>query len=196
VKFNGPKVKLSRRLSIPLTPKAARVMERRQDKPGMHAGRPQRMSDYALQLLEKQRLRFQYNVSEKQMRGCFAKASRMKGRTGENMVCLLERRLDAFVLRSGFAPSIFAARQVVGHGHIEVNGRRSRSSSLTLRPGDKVSIREGSRTKQIFDMDWAAYEPPSYIERGELEATLTRTPARDEVPITCDEQVVVEFYSR
>lgn len=199
MKYNGPKVKLSRALGIALTPKAARVMERRPYKPGMHGqARQQRMSDYALQLQEKQRLRFQYNVSEKQMRRYYSKATRMKGRTGENLVYLLERRLDAFVLRAGFAPTIFAARQIVGHGHITVNGRKSRTPSTLLRPGDKIQVREKSRKKAIFEMDWEVYVPPTYVERdtSDLAATFVRRPEREEVPVVCEEQAVVEFYSR
>jgi len=199
MKYNGPKVKLSRKLGTALTPKAARIMERRPHKPGMHGdARQRRLSDYGFQLLQKQGLRFQYNVSERQMRRYFEKASSMKGRTGENLVYLLERRLDAFVLRAGFAPSIFAARQVVGHGHVEVNGRRAHTPSLQLRPGDKVAIRDKSKKLQIFEMEWSAYTPPEYIERDvdSLEATLTRRPARDEVPVICEETAVVEYYSR
>lgn len=199
MKYNGPKVRLSRRLGTAMTPKAARIMEKRPTRPGMHgAAMQRRLSDYGYQLLEKQRLRFQYNVTEKQMRRAFAKASRMKGRTGENLVALLERRLDAFVLRSGFAPTIHAARQIAGHGHLEVDGVRAFTPSMTLKPGATVSVREKSRKLQIFEMDWDAYRPPGYIERDvqKLSATLTRIPERSEVPVTCEEQSVVEFYSR
>ena len=196
VKYNGPKVKRSRRIGIALTPKAQQVFNKKG--PDAGNGRPRRESEYGLQLVEKQRLRFQYNVSEKQMRRYFAAALRQKGRTGENLVIALERRLDAFVLRSGFAPTIFAARQLVGHGHFEVNGSRARSSSQLLRPGDRVRVREQSQKKEIFEMDWAAYSPPTYIERDtdELTSTMSRIPERSEIPVVCEEQYVVEFYSR
>lgn len=199
MKFNGSKVKLSRRLGVALTPKAARIMERRPQPPGQHGASTQRrMSDYAVQLREKQRLRFQYNVSERQLRRIFERASRIKGRTGPNLVRLLETRLDAAVLRAGFAPTIYAARQIVGHGHFAVNGRRVDLPSYTLRAGDKFAVRDGSKKKDLFEMDWAAYQPPGYIERDEasLSAVLVRLPDREEIPVICEDTLVVEFYSR
>ena len=199
MKFNGAKTRLSRRLGVALSPKAQRIMEKRPDPPGQHGQSTQRrMSDYAIQLREKQRLRFQYNVSERQMRLYFARAARQKGRTGPNLVRLLETRLDAAVLRAGFAPTIYAARQIVGHGHFEVNGKRVTIASYGLKPGDTYRVRERSKKAQIFEMDWAAYNPPGYLERDEtsLSAKLVRLPDREEVPITCEETLVVEFYSR
>jgi small subunit ribosomal protein S4 len=199
MKFNGAKTRLSRRLGVALSPKAQRIMEKRPEPPGQHGASTQRrMSDYAIQLREKQRLRFQYNVSERQMRLYFARASRQKGRTGPNLVRLLETRLDASVLRAGFAPTIYAARQIVGHGHFEVNGHRVTIASYGLKPGDTFRVRERSKKAQIFEMDWAAYTPPGYLERDEasLSAKLVRLPDREEVPITCEETLVVEFYSR
>ena len=199
MKFNGAKTRLSRRLGVALSPKAQRIMEKRPEPPGQHGASTQRrMSDYAIQLREKQRLRFQYNVSERQMRLYFARASRIKGRTGPNLVRLLETRLDAAVLRAGFAPTIYAARQIVGHGHFEVNGKRVTIASYGLKPGDTFRVRERSKKAQIFEMDWAAYTPPGYLDRDEttLSPTLVRLPDREEVPITCEESLVVEFYSR
>lgn len=196
MKYNGPRVKRSRRIGVALTPKAQRILDKKGgNRPDT---RPQRVSEYGLQLLEKQRLRFQYNVSEKQMRRHFRAALRAKGRTGENLVTRLERRLDAFVLRSGFAPTIYAARQLVGHGHFTLNGVRARNPSQLIRAGDQVSVRERSRSKAIFDMDWDAYSPPAYIDRDveSMSATLTRLPERTEVPIICEDQYVVEYYSR
>ncbi|MEM7413811.1 MAG: 30S ribosomal protein S4 [Myxococcota bacterium] len=197
MKYNGPRVKRSRRIGVALTPKAQKTIDRKGMERGV-GGRPKRISEYGLQLLEKQRLLFQYNISEKQMRRYFKAAQRQKGRTGENLVVRLERRLDAFVLRAGFAPTIYAARQLVGHGHFEVNGVRARASSQLLRPGDLVVVREKSRGKPIFDMDWNIYAPPEYIDRDveNLSAKLNRLPERSEVPIVCEEQYVVEFYSR
>ncbi len=196
MKFNGPKVKLSRRLGIALTPQAVRAMEKRRKNWDGRGDR--RLSDYGIQLLEKQRLRFQYNVSETQMRRYFRKASQMKGKTGTNLLLLLESRIDAFVLRTGFVPTIFAARQVVGHGHFNLNGRRVRTPSLRLRPGDRVEIRPQSRGKQMFDMDWPAYTPPPYIERDPEKGSglFLRPPERNEIPVICEEHHVVELYSR
>ena len=196
MRFNGARVKLSRQLGVAITPKAQRLMERKATTLRGRAER--RLSDYVLQLLEKQRLRFQYNVSEKQMRRYFKRASRQPGRTGENLISLLERRLDALVYRSGFVASIFAARQVVAHGHVELNGRRVRTASQALKPGDTIRVRAKSRKLQMFDMDHAAYAPPTYLDRNveDLQSTLTRFPERTEIPVFCEEQYVVEFYSR
>ena len=196
MRFNGPKVKLSRRLGVALTPKAQRVLERKAGDQRSRADR--RLSDYGLQLLEKQRLRFQYNVSEKQMRRYFQSALREKGRTGANLIRLLERRLDALVYRSGFVASVYAARQVVAHGHIELNGRRVRTASQAVKPGGVISIREKSRGMQMFDMEWSAYTPPPYLDRNSenCSATLVSLPERSEIPILCEEQYVVEYYSR
>jgi small subunit ribosomal protein S4 len=192
VKFNGPKVLRSRRIGVALVPKARARIERDL------AQRPKRLSEYGLQLLEKQRLRFQYNVSERQMRRYYGEAKRSAGPTGANLVVILERRLDAFVLRSGFAPTIFAARQLVGHGHFRVNGRQVDRPSQLLRPGDLVAVHERSRKSPVFEMDWHSYAPPTYIDRDEkaLCATLARLPDRTEVPVLCEEQRVVEYYSR
>ncbi|MDG2050039.1 MAG: 30S ribosomal protein S4 [Myxococcota bacterium] len=197
MKFTGPKVKLSRKIGVALKPKAQQALEKSDGRRAAGGGRD-RLSDYGVQLLEKQRLRFQYNISEKQMRRYFEKASRMKGKTGRNLVSLLERRLDAVILRSGFAPTIFAARQIVSHGHFELNGHRVRIPSILIKPGDSISVRERSQKLEIFEMDWAAYTPPDYIERNtdELKTWMTRQPEREEIPVVCDEQYVVEYYSR
>ena len=200
MKFNGAKVKLSRKLGIALTAKAAKYMEKRPYGPGLHAagGRQRRLSDYGAQLLEKQKLRYQYNVHERQMRNYYKAAAHMKGRTGDNLVLLLETRLDSMVLRAGLAPSIFAARQAVGHGHVTVNGKKVDIPSFRVKANDVLGIREKSRVMQCFDLDFEAYQLPSYMERGDtpFEATLTSYPVREEVPIICDVQYVVEYYNR
>jgi small subunit ribosomal protein S4 len=199
VKFNGPKVKYSRKLGVALTDKAQRAMEKRNYPPGQHGmRRRRRQSNYGRQLLEKQRLRFQYNVSERQLRNYFARAASMKGIAGENLVAMLETRLDAFILRSGFAGSIFAARQVVNHGHIQVNGRRVSVPSCRLKAGDVVEVRERSRKLRLFNERRSGSAIPSYISVDEsgYKAHLTSVPRRDEVPIVCEVPLVVEFYSR
>jgi small subunit ribosomal protein S4 len=196
MKYTGPKVKLSRKIGVALKPKAQEAL----DKTASQRGGPRRdrLSDYGFQLLEKQKLRFQYNISEKQMRRYFQKASRMKGKTGSNLVSLLESRLDALVLRAGFAPTIFAARQIVSHGHFDLNGKRARIPSILVRAGDEISVREKSRKLEIFEMDWSVYSPPDYIDRNteELKASMVRKPEREEIPVVCEEQYVVEYYSR
>lgn len=203
MKFNGPKVKLSRALGIALTPKAQKYMERRPYPPGQHGPNKKarkQPSVYGKQLLEKQRLRFQYNVSERQMRNYFRRAASKKGKTGEVLIQQLESRLDAFVLRSGLARTIYAARQFVGHGHIEVNGRRVDIPSFQIKVGDVVSIKEKSRANVHIQqaVDYSP-PPPSYIERrrpGGFEATLLRVPSREEIPVIADENAIVEFYSK
>lgn len=202
MKFIGPKVKLSRKLGIAITPKAVKYMEKRPYPPGQHGpakgGRPPK-SEYGKQLLEKQRLRFQYNVSERQMRNYFRKALRSKNATGEMLVQLLESRLDAIVLRAGFARTIYAARQFVAHGHIEVNGERVDIPSYRVKPGDVVSVRSKSRQLAPI-LEAMGNVPPaiSYVERDwiNMQATFVRIPPRDEIPVICEVEKVVEFYSK
>jgi small subunit ribosomal protein S4 len=202
MKFNGPKVKLSRKLGIALTPKAVKYMEKRPYPPGQHgAAKRSRTpkSEYGRQLLEKQRLRFQYNISERQMRNYFQKALRNKGRTGEVLVQLLESRLDAIVLRAGFARTIFAARQYVNHGHFEVNGERVDIPSYRLKPGDVISVKAKSRRlTPILEAMTTVTPALSYVERDwiNMQATFVYIPTRDEVPVICEIDKVVEFYSK
>ena len=199
MKYNGPKVRLSRKLGIPITTKAERFRENKPYPPGQHGlRRRRRQSNYAQQLMEKQRLRFQYNVSEKQMRNSFKAANRQKGVVGENLVRLLEMRLDSMVHRAGLAPTIFAARQFVGHGHIEVNGKRVDIPSYRVRPGDVFNVREKSRKLRMFNEARVPVTIPEYltVDESGYSVTVNHMPARDEVPVICDVQLVVEYYSR
>ena len=199
MKFNGPKVRLSRKLGVALSEKAQRVMERKNYPPGMHGmKRRRRQSNYGRQLLEKQRLRFQYNVSERQMRNYFKKASHQQGVAGENLLRLLESRLDALVLRAGFAPTIFAARQFVSHGHIHVNGSKVNVASYQVRVGDTVEVREKSRKLRCFNEPRGTVSVPSYlnVDDSGYVASYTSLPTRDEVPVVCEVPLVIEFYSR
>jgi small subunit ribosomal protein S4 len=199
VKFTGPKVKKSRALGVALTPKAQKLMQKRPFPPGQHGQRRKRRpSEYALQLLEKQRLRFQYNVSESQMRRAYQKASRMAGSTGDNLVQLLETRLDALVLRAGLAPTIYAARQAVNHGHILVNGRKATIPSMRLKPGDVISVRERSRKSPLFSDVEVERDPVPYLAADPAAGSvrLERLPNREEIPVICAEHLVVEHYSR
>lgn len=201
MKFSGPKIKLSRALGIPLTVKARKYLERRPFPPGQHGPnhRAGKMSEFKRQLLEKQRLRAQYNISETQLRNYFQKATRIRDRkTGEALVQLLERRLDAVVYRGGLAKTIYAARQYVGHGHVLVNGRKVDIASYRVKPGDVVSIKEKSRgLAQIQDaMGYAFPRPYVELNREGFAVTFRYVPTRDEIPVICDEQSVVEFYSR
>jgi small subunit ribosomal protein S4 len=199
VNFTGPKVKKSRALGIALTPKAQKIMRNRPNPPGQHGGkRRRRPSDYGLQLLEKQRLRFQYNVSESYLSKTYTAAARMPGSTGDNMMQLLESRIDALVLRAGFATTIYAARQYVNHGHFEVNGRKANIPSQRLKPGDVVSVRARSRKSPIFG-DLRANGPVSPYVTVDADGFSFRydyVPPREEIQILCAEHLVVEYYSR
>ena len=198
------KTRLSRALGIALTPKAAKYLEKRPYAPGEH-GRTKRKqdSDYAVRLREKQRLRAQYDISERQMARAYDRAKKAEGKTGEALVVELERRLDALVLRSGIAKTIYQARQMVVHGHIEVNGGKVDKPSFRVRPDDIVMVRERSREKYPFqvareggyDTDG---ETPRYLQVNlkALAFRLDRDPNRKEIPVICDEQLVVEYYAR
>ncbi|GAA4080412.1 30S ribosomal protein S4 [Actinomadura miaoliensis] len=196
-----PKIKLSRALGIPLTPKSVRYFEARPYPPGEHGRGRKQESDYKLRLREKQRLRAQYNIRETQLRNAFAKAAKVEGKTGEALLVDLERRLDALVLRAGFARTIYQARQFVVHRHVLVNGRRVDRPSFRVRPGDVISIAPRSRDMVPFAEAAAGAHAdgvPPYLEvRHEaLVARLARLPERAEIPVICDEQLVVEHYSR
>jgi small subunit ribosomal protein S4 len=194
-------VRLSRALGIPLTPKAARYLERRPYPPGQHGRARRRTSDYKLQLLEKQRLRAQYDLSEAQLRLALARALRSGGNSGEALVVDLETRLDALVLRAGFGRSIYQARQAVSHGHITVNGRRVDRPSFQVHPGDIIEVAASSKVKTPFVIAAAgvhagAVPPYLDVDLDALRARLVRLPARAEIPVICDERLVIEFYSR
>ena len=197
-----PKARLSRALGIPLTRKCVKYFERRPFPPGVHGRGRRKTSDYQVRLLEKQRLRHQYNISEAQMRRAFDDAHRSEGKTGENMVVLLERRLDATVLRAGLARSIYQARQQVAHGHFTVDGKKVDRPSYRLKPGQIVEVRESSRDKTPFQVAAAGAHvdgpTPPYLSTvlEELRTTVIREPLRTEISVVCDEQLVVEFYAR
>lgn len=197
--YTGPKIRLSRKLGISLTPKADKYLEKKPYPPGAHGfRRRRRLSPYGTQLIEKQRLRFQYNVTERQMRNYFARAARRKGTTGDTLVQMLESRLDALVLRARLARTIYQARQVVTHRHILVNGKIAKSPASQLRPGDTVSVKESSRKLRCFNEGVMTTALPPYLNVDDTgyTAELSYAPPRNEVPVVCDVQLVVEFYSR
>ena len=197
-----PKAKISRALGIPLTPKCVKYFEKRPFPPGVHGRGRRKTSDYQVRLLEKQRLRHQYNISEGQMRRAYDDAHRVEGKTGETMVTLLERRLDATVLRSGLARTIYQARQLVAHGHFLVDGHKVDRPSYRLKPGQVIEVRETSRQKPPFQIaaTGAHLDGPTapYLSTvlEELRVITLRNPLRSEIPVVCDEQLVVEFYAR
>ena len=197
-----PKARLSRALGIPLTRKCVKYFERRPFPPGVHGRGRRKASDYQVRLLEKQRLRHQYNISEAQMRKAYDDAHRGEGKTGETMVTLLERRLDATVLRAGLARSIYQARQHVAHGHFTVDGKKVDRPSYRLKPGQVIEVRESSRQKTPFQVAATGAHvdgpTPPYLSTvlEELRTTVIREPRRSEITVLCDEQLVVEFYAR
>lgn len=198
------KTRISRALGIALTPKAAKYLEKRPYAPGQH-GRTKRKSDsdYAVRLREKQRLREQYGIREAQLRKTFQEAKRTQGLTGENLVELLEMRLDSLVLRSGFARTMAQARQLVVHGHMLVNGEKVDRPSFRVKPGQLIHVREKSESAEPFQVAAAGghsdaqHKVPDYlsVEIDKLRSTLVRRPKRAEVPITCEVQLVVEYYA-
>lgn len=198
-------VRLSRSLGIALTPKAQRIFEKRPYGPGEH-GRDRRRaeSDYAVRLREKQRLRAQYGISEKQMRAIYEKSRREAGQTGNAMLVNLESRLDALVLRAGFARTSAQARQFVVHRHILVDGNIVDRPSYHVKSGQTIQVKPKSQTMEPFQ---AAAEGvhrdvlpavPGYLDvnLAALKATLTRKPEVEEIPVTVNIQYVVEHYSR
>lgn len=198
------KVRLSRSLGIALTPKAARYLEKRPYAPGEH-GRTKRKtdSDYAVRLREKQRLREQYGLREKQLRIVFNEARRTQGLTGENLVELLEMRLDALVLRSGLARTTAQARQYVTHRHILVDGQIVDRPSFRVKPGQLIHVKQRSEGLEPFQVAAAGGNAevlppvPGYleVELDKLQARLVRRPKRAEVPVTAEVQLVVEYYA-
>ncbi|AVT35811.1 30S ribosomal protein S4 [Plantactinospora sp. BB1] len=197
-----PKVRRSRALGIPLTPKCVRYFENRPFPPGQHGRARRKESDYKVRLLEKQRLKAQYDLREGQLRRAFDRAAHRPGKTGEELLIDLETRLDALVLRAGFARTIYQARQTVTHQHVTVNGRRVDRPSARLRPGDTIAIAERSREKTPFLAAAAGAHAPARpapyldVNLAGLTARLDRLPVRAEIPVVCDEQLIVEYYSR
>jgi small subunit ribosomal protein S4 len=204
VRYTGPKVRLSRRAGVPLTRKAVKYFEQRPYPPGEHGRKTNRRSagDYGVRLLEKQKLRWYYDVSERQLRRYWDLAVRRPGRSGEELVSILETRLASVVLRAGLAPSIYAARQFVNHGHITVDGRKVDIPSYLVQPGQVIGVRARSRAMQPFV---AAAEgvhaddriaPYLAVDHKNLTATLLSRPVREQIVVPVDEQLVVEHYSR
>jgi len=182
------------------TPKCA--IERRPFPPGQHGQNMRRkMSEYGLQLREKQKVRRVYGVLEKQFRNYFKEAARRKGVTGENLLQLLECRLDNFVYRLGFAPSRKSARQLVRHRHFTVNDRIVDIPSFQLRPTDVVKVKDKSRKLDIIhmalkDADRSADLPWMRLNKASLEGELLELPKREDIPLPVSEQLIVELYSK
>ncbi len=208
-RYTGPVCRLCRREGVKLYLKGERcytekcAIEKRNFPPGQHGkDRKPKILGYALQLREKQKTRRIYGVLEKQFRNLFEKANRAKGITGENLLGLLERRLDNVVHRMGFGTSRAQARQIVRHGHIDVNGRKVNIPSFTVKPNDVISVREKSKQHPglLAARDATAHQPsPNWLEvdREALKARVLQNPKREElVQIQLNEQQIVELYSK
>jgi small subunit ribosomal protein S4 len=190
-----------RALGLNLPGLSRKSTERRPYPPGEHGGdRRRKESDYGRQLKEKQKLRYNYGLGERQFRRLMVEARRSKLETGKKLIELLERRLDNTVFRAGFAPTIPAARQLVNHAHIRVNGRKVDVPSYRVRPGDVITLRERSRKLQCVkdSLESLSLTRPEWIgwNGGELTATIEKLPEEDSVPFPVEVQLVVEYYAR
>ena len=198
-RYTGPQYKKSRRLGFS-TLENGKELARRPYAPGMHGtGRRKKVSEYGIQLQEKQKVRFMYGLNEKQFRRTFDKASKMKGIAGENFLKLLESRLDNIVYRMGLSTTRRGARQIVNHGHILVNGVKVDIPSYTCKPGDVISVKENSKEhKAILNTIELNIKTPAYVEfdNKQLTGTFLRLPERNELNADINESLIVEFYNR
>jgi small subunit ribosomal protein S4 len=200
-RYTGPRTRLSRRFGVPLFG-PDKYLERRNYGPGVHGPKSRRKhTDYGLGLIEKQKLRYFYGLMERQFRGVYERALRRRGVTGEQMLQILETRLDNVVYHLGFAITRAASRQMVSHGHIKVNGRKVNVPSYALKVNDVIDVREHNVSKQLATKnlelstskvvpDWLS------LNKDAFKGTVLRIPTRDEIHPIANEQAVVEFYSR
>ncbi|WP_345975496.1 30S ribosomal protein S4 [Sulfurimonas sp. HSL3-7] len=206
-RYRGPVEKIERRFGVSLNLKGERrlagksALEKRPYGPGQHGQRRKKVSEYGLQLNEKQKAKFMYGVSEKQMRALFAEAKRRAGNTGTNLVVLLEQRLDNVVYRMGFASTRRFARQFVNHGHVLVDGKRVDIASYRVKPGQKVEIREKSKQnnqvqRAIELSNQTGISPWVDIDAEKVFGIFTRLPEREEIVIPVEERLIVELYSK
>jgi small subunit ribosomal protein S4 len=177
------------------------AFERRPTPPGQHGVRRRKVGEYGMQLREKQKVRRVYAVLERQFKNYFDSAEARPGVTGENLLRLLELRLDNIVFRMGFATSRAASRQLVNHGHFAVNGRPTNIASHQLRPGDRVEVRASRTTREPFKLakeTLRSHQPPDWlsVDPAKLAGTIIDQPRRDQMPLDLNEQLVVEYYSR
>jgi small subunit ribosomal protein S4 len=196
-RYLGPKVKLSRRVGVPVADIPKHTAKRQLTPPGMHGFRGKRSKAYGIRKDEKQKLRYHYGVLERQFRRYLAEAGRRPGNTGELLLQLLERRLDNLVRRAGFARTIWASRQMVVHGHVLVNGRKVDRPSYQLSVGDVVTLRPGIHTLARENMEsLAGHIVPGWIvlDPSELNAKVSATPTSDQIPFDVNTNLIVELY--
>ena len=200
-RYTGPRVRISRRFGLPIFG-PSKYLERRNYGPGVHGPKSRRKhTDYGLGLIEKQKLRYYYGLMERQFRGVYEKALKRRGVTGEQMLQILETRLDNVVFHLGFANTRAAARQMVAHGHIVVNGHKVDVPSYSLKVNDVIEVKNSNVSRQLATKnleiamsravpDWLS------LKKEEFKGTVMRIPTRDEIQPIANEQAVVEFYSR
>ncbi|MDX1738233.1 MAG: 30S ribosomal protein S4 [Alphaproteobacteria bacterium] len=197
------KYKIDRRLGVNLWGRPKSPVNSREYGPGQHGQRRKKPSDFGVQLMAKQKLKGYYgNIGEKKFKKYYQEAVRRKGDTSENLIGILEHRLDAVVYRAKFVPTVFAARQFINHGHVLVNGQRVNIASYNVKVGDVIEVREKSREiPMVLEAQASAErEVPEYVEldAGKLKATFVRTPKLEDVPypVQMEPNLIVEFYSR
>lgn len=200
-RYTGPRVRISRRFGVPIFG-PTKYLERRNYGPGVHGPKSRRKhTDYALGLIEKQKLRYYYGLLERQFRGVYERALRRRGVTGEQMLQILETRLDNVVFHLGFANTRAASRQMVCHGHVKVNGRKVDVPSFALKVNDTIEIKDNNVSRQLATRgieistsravpDWLS------LNKDAFKGVVMRIPSRDEIQPIANEQAVVEFYSR
>ncbi|HEX8341181.1 MAG TPA: 30S ribosomal protein S4 [Tepidisphaeraceae bacterium] len=195
-RYTGPKVRLSRRVGVPIADNPKHTGEEL-SLPGMHGYRGRRNTEYGVRLAEKQKLKFHYGVLEKQFRRFMGIAKRSKGNTGNTLLQLLERRLDNVVRRIGVGRTIWATRQIVGHGHVLVNGKKTDISSFVVEPGMTITFKEGAHKMLRENMEqMAGHNVPAWIEwnPAQLTAKVNANPTPDDVPFEVNMNLIIEFY--
>src|SRR5438445_9682905 len=200
-RYTGPRVRISRRFGVPIFG-PSKYLERRNYGPGVHGPKSRRKhTDYGLGLIEKQKLKYFYGLMERQFRGVYEKALRRRGVTGEQMLQILETRLDNVVFHLGFGTTRASARQLVGHGHVQVNGRKVDISSYALRVNDVITVKNHTVSRQLATKNLegsTSRAVPDWLSltKDEFKGVVMRIPTRDEIQPIANEQAVVEFYSR
>ncbi|WP_018610779.1 30S ribosomal protein S4 [Uliginosibacterium gangwonense] len=199
-RYTGPRLKIMRALGVDLPGLSRKTIANRPHPPGQHGMKQQRKSGYGLQLQEKQKLRFNYGLSERQMRRLVIESRRARDSAGAKLAELLERRLDNVVFRAGFAPSIPAARQLVNHGHFRVNGKAVNIPSFLVRTADVISIHPRSKTLTIIQANLAdpALSRPAWlaVDEAQLSACVSYLPGLDDIPFPLEMQLIVEYYAQ
>lgn len=198
-RYTGPQWKISRRLGFSIL-ENGKELNRRAYAPGQHGQKRKKQTEYGLQLAEKQKVRHMYGVNEKQFHNTFNQAGKMEGIHGYNFLCLLERRLDNVVYRMGLASSRKEARQLVGHGHFLLNGHKADIASMTVKPGDVITVKERSKSSAKFKalVEANTKVAPKWLETNleEMSAKVVALPAREDIDLEIAEHLIIELYSK